>query len=230
MTFEAIVLAGGLGTRLKEAVPNLPKSMAPVHGKPFLSYLIDHLIDQNVESFIFALGYRHEPITDFLDEQYPKLKKTYSIENEALGTGGAIRLACDKTTQSNVLALNGDTMFRVEVKSMFDFHQKYNAECTLALKPMKNFNRYGVVRTDSSGRIQSFMEKKLYTEGNINGGVYVLNVDQFKKHDFSKKFSFERDYLEKHHNDSQMFGMIQDEYFMDIGIPSDYAQFQKDVK
>src|SRR6476661_3255660 len=150
-----IILAGGLGTRLRDTVPDLPKCMAPVAGRPFLSYVIDYLRMQGVEHFVFSLGYKGEVIESYLVENYPTLDYTIVLEEEPLGTGGAIHLAIQKARGSNVVVANGDTLFKVNLQELFSFHTAMNAECTLALKPMHNFDRYGVVETNDKGKITS---------------------------------------------------------------------------
>src|ERR1700712_555351 len=145
---EAIILAGGLGTRLKSVVPDLPKCMAPVNGRPFLSYIVDYYQHQGIEKFIFSLGYKHEVISAWIKEKYPSLAVEYVIEREPLGTGGAIQLAVEKEHEKNVLILNGDTLFKIDVAALAAFHAKSASACTLSLKPMKDFERYGVVETD----------------------------------------------------------------------------------
>jgi D-glycero-alpha-D-manno-heptose 1-phosphate guanylyltransferase len=227
---EAIVLAGGLGTRLREAVPDLPKCMAPVAGKPFLSYVIDALRMQGVEYFIFSLGYKAEVIEEYLKEHYPTLSYAVAIEEEPLGTGGAIQLAIQKAQTDNVLIANGDTLFRIQVKELFAIHHEKNAECTLALKPMQNFDRYGVVEVDDSNRIISFKEKQHYTQGLINGGIYLVNKTALLNRKLPLKFSFEKDYLEAFCKEGKFFGAIQEGYFIDIGIPEDYNKAQSDLK
>jgi D-glycero-alpha-D-manno-heptose 1-phosphate guanylyltransferase len=229
MIKEAIVLAGGLGTRLREAVPDLPKCMAPVAGRPFLFYVINHLRSQGVEKFIFSLGYMHETIENYLTAQFPTLNYQCSIEEEPLGTGGAIQLACAKATEKNVLVVNGDTLFKGNLHDAALFHTNNMAECTLLLKPMKNFERYGVVETDRDKLITSFKEKQQYAEGNINAGVYILNVPKFLDEEFPDKFSFEKDYLETLYSQRRIYGLVQDEYFIDIGIPEDYAKAQTEL-
>lgn len=228
---EAIILAGGLGTRLRSAVPDLPKCMAPVAGKPFLFHLIGFLLEQGVERFIFSLGYMNEVIRESLLKNHPLLDYQLSIEEEPLGTGGAIRLALVKSSARNVLVVNGDTMFKINTNQLLAIHHAHNAACTLALKPMEKFDRYGVVEIDKDGHIHSFREKKYYESGLINGGVYALNVSWFLSLKLPEKFSFEKDYLEQHYQTEKMIGIIQDEYFVDIGIPSDLAradlQFRK---
>ena len=230
MVKEAIILAGGLGTRLREAVPDLPKCMAPVAGKPFLSCVIDHLRIQGVERFIFSLGYKWGVIEEYLQKEYATLDYTSVIEQEPLGTGGAIQLAIQKASSNNVAIANGDTLFKIKLDEVETLHDFRDAECTLALKPMQNFDRYGVVDTDSNGKIISFKEKQFYQDGFINGGVYLINKERFLNHSFPEKFSFEKDYLEKFCGEGRFFGSRQDGYFIDIGIPEDYQKAQNDLK
>jgi D-glycero-alpha-D-manno-heptose 1-phosphate guanylyltransferase len=223
---EAIILAGGLGTRLRSVVPDLPKCMAPINGYPFISYLIDHLIKEGITYFIFALGYKSEAFISLIEEKLPINNFTVVIEDEPLGTGGAIKLACKKAKDENVIALNGDSLFKVDLSALMNFHLTNKANCTLALKPMKNFDRYGSVEVDTSNKIKSFKEKKFVEYGNINGGVYVINIPSFIKMSLVSKFSMEQDYLEKYTKEGNFNGFIQDNYFIDIGIPEDYARAQ----
>lgn len=230
MIREAIILAGGLGTRLRSAVPDLPKCMAPVNAKPFVSYVIDYYLGQGIEHFIFALGYRHEIITQYLNTQYARLDADCVIEHEALGTGGAIRLACDKVRGGSVLALNGDTLFKINTGKLSSFHEDSGAECTLSLKPMKAFDRYGSVEVDEEGRITAFREKRFLDDGLINGGVYALDAKRFLARELPEKFSFESQYLERFSNEGILNGIIQDEYFIDIGIPEDFERVQLELR
>lgn len=225
---ECIILAGGLGTRLRSAVPDLPKCMAPVAGKPFLAYVIDYFRRQGIERLIFSLGYRHEDIEAFLDTAYPALDKVYCIEEEPLGTGGAIRLACKQAKGTDVLVLNGDTMFAIQLPQLADFHTSHQADCTLSLKPMEHFDRYGVVELEEDHTIRLFREKQPYIAGNINGGVYALRVSSFLSEALPDKFSFEKDYLEKMYRQRKMYGLVQEGYFIDIGIPEDYEKANRD--
>jgi len=227
---EAIILAGGLGTRLRSEVPDLPKCMAPVAGKPFISYVIDYFQQQGIERFIFSLGYLSEIIIQFLEKEYPSLDKVYSIEKEPLGTGGAIKLACKKATTDDLLILNGDTIFKIDLLKLTELHRKTSAFATLCLRPMVDFDRYGVVETDEKGLVKSFKEKKHYQKGNINGGVYALDVLNFMKKPFPEKFSFEKDFLEEEFKQGDLYGLIQNGYFIDIGIPEDYSRAQTELK
>jgi len=229
-----IVLAGGLGTRLRSVVSDLPKCMAPVNGKPFLAYVIDHFLQQGISNFIFSLGYKHKMIIEYLEEYSthhpPPLTIQYSIEEEPLGTGGAIKKACTLAKDKNVFVTNGDTLFKANTKALQNFHLQKKAACTLALKPMKDFDRYGVIELNEDDSIKNFSEKKHYERGLINGGLYMLNIAAFLQHSFPEKFSFETAYLEKFYNTNCMYGLVQDEYFIDIGIPQDYARAQNELK
>jgi D-glycero-alpha-D-manno-heptose 1-phosphate guanylyltransferase len=233
MISEAIILAGGLGTRLRSVVSDFPKCMAPVAGKPFLHYVIAHLQKEGINSFIFSVGYKSESIIEFitnLPNQLPMVNYQWSIEEEPLGTGGAIKLATRKSTGKNVLVCNGDTLFNVSINQLSDSHLKHKSECTLCLKPLNNFDRYGVVELDNDNSILSFNEKQFYKKGLINGGMYALNIETFLDKNLPEKFSFEKDYLEKFVNKRKMYGLIQDEYFIDIGIPEDYQRAQSELR
>lgn len=230
MKKEAIILAGGLGTRLKSSVPDLPKCMAFVNNKPFIAYLIDSLVKEGVEKFIFSLGYMKEAIIKFLDSQYSHLSIQYSIEDAPLGTGGAVKLSCLKASQPDVIIANGDTLFTINIDSLLSFHLEQNADCTLSLKPMCNFDRYGVVELHDDSSLALFKEKMFYKEGLINGGLYALNVDKFLNESLPQKFSFEKEYLENLYRQRRMYGIVQDTYFIDIGIPEDYQKAQMELK
>ena len=227
---EAIILAGGFGTRLKDAIPDLPKCMAPVNGRPFLFYVINYLRSQGIEKFIFSLGYKHEVIEAYLHAEFSTLDYQNLIEKEPLGTGGAILASCYKTSEQTVLVVNGDTIFKVDLGTAYADHIKHDSDCTLILKPMENFDRYGVVELNDDDSIKSFEEKKFYKSGLINGGIYFLNTEQFLAEELPGKFSFEKDYLEKYFETRKIYGSVQDEYFIDIGIPEDYFRVQHELK
>lgn len=227
---EAIILAGGLGIRLREVVPDAPKCMAPVAGHPFLTYVIRHLLSQGIEKIVFSLGYKSEVILKFLQQKFSWLNYDYVIDDTPRGTGGAIALALSKTTARDVLVVNGDTLFKIDVDDLSDRHMENQSVCTLALKPMLNFDRYGVVEIDPDLIIKSFKEKTHVASGNINGGVYVINRQEFLKNNFPAVFSFEKQFLEQVVNDGVLTGVLQDKYFIDIGIPEDYNRAQQELK
>lgn len=229
MIREAIILAGGLGTRLRSAVPELPKCMAPVLAKPFIGYVIDYLYSQGVLRFIFSLGYKADLLKQYLNTQYSNLDIVFSVEPEPLGTGGAVKLACPLVKAGNTFVLNGDTFFKINVSALASFHAMQGADCTLSLKPMRNFNRYGVVELHPDYLIKAFKEESFYDEGLINGGVYVLDVQKFMAEPLPLKFSFEKDYLESYVGKAELYGLIQNQYFIDIGLPEDYERAQTEL-
>jgi len=227
---EAIILAGGLGTRLKEVIGAYPKCMAPVNGKPFLAYLFEYLGQQKCTRAILSLGYKHRVITDWLEEQDVDFEVDCVIEQEPLGTGGGMLAAMEEAETEHVAVLNGDTMFKVDLKEQLAFHKSNNAETTLALKRMHQFDRYGLVNVDTIGVITSFEEKQFREEGLINGGVYFIDREVFLARQLRGKFSFEKDYLERFTKEKRFYGYISDSYFIDIGIPTDYDKVQVDFK
>ena len=223
---EAIILAGGLGTRLRTAVPDLPKCMAPVGGRPFIGYITDYYRRAGIERFIFALGYKSAAFEEFFEREFSHGGYDISLEATPLGTGGAIRQACTLAAESSVLILNGDTFFGIDLPTLTEFHATHAADCSLCLKPMQDFDRFGVVELDADARVRQFREKQAYRSGLINGGVYALNREHFLQEELPPVFSFEKDYLEKKLETRRIFGLQQDGYFIDIGIPEDYARVQ----
>jgi len=227
---EAIILAGGLGTRLQGVIGAYPKCMAPVNGKPFLNYLFDYLAHQKCTRAILSLGYKHKIITDWLEDQDVYFEVDCVIEQEPLGTGGGILAAMEIAETDDVAVVNGDTLFKVNLYEQLTFHKSRNAETTLALKKMHRFDRYGIVNTDAKGAINSFEEKQYREEGSINGGVYIINRETFLERQLPEKFSFEKDYLERFTKERKFYGYTSDSYFIDIGIPADYEKVQEDFK
>jgi D-glycero-alpha-D-manno-heptose 1-phosphate guanylyltransferase len=225
---EAIVLAGGLGTRLREEVNDIPKCMAPVNGKPFLEYVLNYLESQFVDQVILALGYKYESIIDWLKTKAFTFKIKWVIEQEPLGTGGGIKRALNKSEEQQVFILNGDTLFKVDLRQMRAASDQLH-KAVLALKPMDNFDRYGVVQLDESQNIIAFEEKEFRKTGLINGGVYLLNKRSENFRAFPDKFSLETDFLEKEAGSKTLKGFTSNAYFIDIGIPEDYQRAQKEL-
>lgn len=228
MTKEAIVLAGGMGTRLRTVVSDVPKPMAPVNGRPFLAYVLDDLVTQGIERVILAVGYKREVIVEYFGIEYRGMELLYSVEEEPLGTGGAIKQAFDLVVGETAFVLNGDTYFNVSLSELDTFHEARSADMTLALKPMKDFDRYGTVIIDESEKILGFEEKQHRTEGLINGGVYLFGKNIWVGPELAEKFSFETEILEGLYATRTFCGMVSDTYFIDIGIPTDYERSQHD--
>jgi D-glycero-alpha-D-manno-heptose 1-phosphate guanylyltransferase len=225
MTFDVIILAGGLGTRLRSVVADLPKCMAPVNGRPFLDILIERLRRQGAGRIILSTGYLSEVVEDWVRTHHPGEDILFSREETPLGTGGAILKALAFSEREDVLVCNGDTLFDVDVASLYTFHRSQGGECTIALKPMRDFERYGTVELGEDGWIRAFREKEPCQEGLINGGVYVINKASLLSESFPEKFSFEDGYLAKR----RIAGMVQDAYFIDIGVPEDFERAQREI-
>lgn len=228
MISSAIILAGGFGTRLQKAVPDLPKPMAPVKGKPFLSYLLDYLVNSGIQKVVLSVGYRHEAIVTCFGNRYKQIDLLYAVENEPLGTGGGIYKALDMLPGEDVMMLNGDTFFNINLIDFERFHLDFNPEITIALKPMKDFERYGTVAMNGH-RISRFIEKQPCENGLINGGIYLISKGLKYKFPQPEKFSFESDLLQPNVNKMFMAGYIANGYFIDIGIPEDYERAQNEL-
>lgn len=229
MKAEAVILAGGFGTRLKEVVNDIPKPMADVGGKPFLSYLLEQLVGCGCKKVIIAAGYKHEAISDFFGDKYKSLRIEYVIENKPLGTGGAILNAANAITAPGFIVLNGDSYLDLNITEFEKRSLETKSPVSIALKKMKNFDRYGTVTTEGN-RIISFMEKSHCKEGLINSGIYYIDKEWYKKHAPGEVFSFEKDILEKYVSEEKISGFEFKGYFIDIGIPEDYLRASKELK
>lgn len=229
MIRSAIILAGGLGTRLQSVVKDLPKPMADISGKPFLEYLLLRLSQQGIKKVILSVGYKWESIRDYFGERFQEVSIQYSIEDHPLKTGGAILKAVRSADEESFFVFNGDTFFDLDSADFCRQHERSEGLLSVALKRMNNFDRYGVVRTDSENRILEFEEKRFHEAGNINAGVYLLNRGLFDHLSFPEKFSFEKDLMERYCREMKFFGFPFDGYFIDIGIPEDYARAQQEL-
>lgn len=220
---EAIILAGGFGTRLQSVVKDVPKPMADVLNRPFLTYILDELVEYNFNKVILAVGYKKEVIIDYFGDNYKGMQILYSTEDEPLGTGGCIKKAMDLVSDDNVFIINGDTLFKVDYAKMKELNS-----IAIACKYMTNFDRYGEVIINN-GIIERFMEKKQVEAGYINGGIYYLPKNVFSKYSLHKKFSLEKDFFEVYMDKLNIRAFLSNDYFIDIGIPEDYDKIQRDL-
>lgn len=227
---EVIILAGGFGTRLKSVVSDLPKCLAEVSEKPFLSFILDSLINYNYNHFVFSLGYKSECIIDFIETNYPQLNVSYSIENNPLLTGGAIRLALEKCREQNVLIINADTYYGFNLNKFLSFHIDQKSDISIALKYMENFDRYGVVKFDENNKIDSFEEKKFQKSGYINCGYILINKNILMNMPLNIPFSLEKDFLFLNLSKLKVLAFVANAYFIDIGIPEDFIKANIDFK
>jgi len=225
---EAIVLAGGLGTRLKSEIGEFPKPLAPINGEPFLTYVFKYLQKNGINKVVLSVGYKWELIKAKYGSQWKDISIKYAVETERLGTGGAIKLAMQQIDSNDFYVLNGDTLFDVNLLTLESFHFKHQAQCSLALKELKNVDRYGCVEV-TDDKISAFQEKEFRKETTINGGVYCINKSISNEFPQGDVFSFESDYLETNTLNKSIYGRGFNEYFIDIGIPEDYKAFETKV-
>nr|WP_263326536.1 nucleotidyltransferase family protein [Neobacillus sp. Marseille-Q6967] len=226
---EVIILAGGLGTRLKKVVNDCPKALAPIQNTPFLHYILHYLEKQGIKKVILATGYQHERIFEDIGTCFNSLTIDYSVEEYPLGTGGALKKALTKIKNcEHVFIINGDSFFNINLVEMNNTHRLNDADLTIALKPKRNISRYGTIQV-SRDRIIEFAEKQPLNEGIINGGFYLMRVNIFENKPLGEVFSFEIDFMQKFFHESRFYGYISNEYFIDIGIPEDYQLAQKEL-
>ena len=226
---EAIILAGGFGTRLRHIVSDVPKPMAPVDGRPFLRYLLDDLTSKGVDRIIIAVGYLKDVIIEYFGSSYRGAELIYSPEDTPLFTGGAVKQALRLCREETVFVVNGDTYFDVDLSAMTKFKVAQKASFVLAACPMHNFDRYGTLELGSSGRILKFCEKTPTEYGVINGGIYLMDRT-FLAGIEAQTFSLENDVLEKVVAEQELFAFMSEGYFIDIGVPTDYERAQKDFR
>ena len=227
---EAVILAGGFGTRLSHVVSDVPKPMAPVYGKPFLTYLIDRLVEAGVSRVILATGYKHECIESYFGTQYRGAEIVYSNEDTPLFTGGAILQAAAKIQSEEFVVLNGDTLFDIDLQKLYDFHTQRQANLSIALRQVTDTSRYGSV-TCVNDNIIAFHEKtESAGAGDINGGIYAINHAWLMSLSLPTKFSFEKELMQPLAGDPHFYGLRFKDYFIDIGVPEDYYRAQEEFK
>jgi len=222
----AIILAGGLGTRLRSVIQDIPKPMALVKKRPFLEHLMDYWISQGVSHFILSIGYLSKKIVSHFGDTYKNIPITYSVEKSLLGTGGGLLLSLKKTTEENVLVLNGDTFFKVNFNEFKSFHTKQNSILSIALFEFNESNRYGGINLNQNKKITSIEIESKQLSGLANGGVYLIKSEEFLnifKQKINKKSSFENNLMkELINNKKNVSGRVFKEKFIDIGLPADY--------
>ena len=223
---EAIILAGGFGTRLQNKLGNIPKPMAPINNRPFLDYLLGYLIKNKVKRAILSVYYQYQIIKNHYDDCYRNIDILYSIDTEELGTGGAIKDALLMADDDHVFVINGDTYFDVNLSCLFKEHLTNNNDITLSLKPMSKFDRYGFVETDPNGYVLSLKEKKYRDYGEIDGGIYLIKKNIFSAFGSRKKFGF-NDFIMNNLKSLKVGSLLCNELFIDIGTPEDYDKAHK---
>jgi D-glycero-alpha-D-manno-heptose 1-phosphate guanylyltransferase len=226
MISTAIILAGGLGTRLKKVNPILPKPLASINNRPFLEYLMDYWIDQGISRFILSIGYKSQLIINHFGQNYRKVSIDYIVEGSPLGTGGGL-LMSSKGMVEPFLVLNGDTFFEVRLDNLYEFHLERKSVWTFSLFRTSQFDRYMGMDVKSNGEILTLKSELKRSNGLANGGVYlvepsVLALLSFKAGD---KVSLEDELLPNFiSNGGVLYGQECKGKFIDIGVPEDYYQ------
>ncbi|GLC82475.1 nucleotidyltransferase family protein [Lacrimispora brassicae] len=228
---QAVLLAGGLGTRLRSVVSDRPKPMALVGDKPFMEYVVMELVSHGVSEIIFAVGYKGSMVEEyFKDGSQWGIQVSYAYEEELLGTAGAIKNAGVKVTEDHFLVLNADTFYRIDYSRLTSLSKERALDMTLVLREVSDVSRYGQAVLED-GYLKTFNEKtEEPRKGTINGGIYYLKrelLDEIPE----GKVSLEQDMIPKWLSEGKKLGgFVSDGYFIDIGIPQDYYRFAEDVK
>jgi len=226
---QILILAGGLGTRLKSLALEGPKPMAPVNGKPFLAYLIDYWINQGISLIGISTGYKSEYIKEYFGNIYNKTKIFYIEELELLGTGGAIKKAINEKkfycTEDNLIIINGDTWFEISLSKFLADYQINKNPITIAVKYLDQNNRYGSIKIVHNNLIENFSNSPI-NNSFINGGCYLINKNFFINYfkNLPEKFSFEEIALKDLANKGFISASVQNVNFLDIGVPEDYKK------
>jgi D-glycero-alpha-D-manno-heptose 1-phosphate guanylyltransferase len=220
----AVILAGGLGTRLREEVPDLPKPMAPINNRPFLEYQMDYWIAQGVNRFILSVGYLKKIIINHFGDTYKGAIIEYVIEYEPLGTGGGLLLAAQNLTKP-FLVLNGDTFIEVDLNNLYKFHLRCKSYWTFALFRANQSERYMGINMDQNGKILSLKFDSIEASNLVNGGVYLVDPSALDFLDFKAgdRVSLEDELLPNFiSNGCVLYGKEYNGKFIDIGVPEDY--------
>lgn len=226
---QAVILVGGLGTRLRPAVSDRPKAMAPVAGRPFLEYMIGLLRRAGVDDIVLAAGYKADVIREhFGDGADHGVRIQYSVEDSPQGTAGALRMACP-LIRGPFFMLNGDTYVDVDFARLAREHDDAGTTGAIALRRMEDAGRYGAVELDNAGRIRRFHEKSAAAPGLINAGVYRFTPAVFEALPAKSPSSMEYDVLPVLAAGGELAGVQVEGYFMDIGLPETLQAFEADV-
>ena len=227
---DAVILAGGLGTRLRERLPGIPKTMAPVGGRPFLAWLLGQLANAGFKRVILSVGYLGEAIGSAFGTTYRGLELAYAIEESPLGTGGALRHALGIAGPSHepIWVMNGDSILRLDYAAMWSAHAKHRSDplaLTMAVTAVPQAARYGALRIEA-GRITRFDAAGEGDAALVNAGTYLVHRDLFTPWPLPAAFSFEADFLARFTDRLAIAGFVTDGWFIDIGVPADYERAQ----
>jgi D-glycero-alpha-D-manno-heptose 1-phosphate guanylyltransferase len=223
---EAVILAGGLGTRLRQIVTDLPKPMAPVAGRPFLAWLLRYLQMQGIRRVILSVGYKHDAITRYFGRRWCELEIDYAVEDTPLGTGGGMAKALGQASESHVLVLNGDTFLRLDyARLQAVLGSQPHSLLSVALRRVPSAERFGCAEI-SDGVVRRFSAAGGAGPAFINAGVYCVPRDLLNRYPLPARFSFEDEFLAAKLEELQPAACLSDDPFIDIGVPESYADAQ----
>jgi D-glycero-alpha-D-manno-heptose 1-phosphate guanylyltransferase len=224
---KAIILAGGMGTRLRGVIEDVPKPMAPVGGKPFLEYLLLQLKRWEITDILLSVGYKKEAIKSrFGNGDSLSIHILYSEEDQPMGTGGALKKAISLSDDPCFIVMNGDSFFNIHFPDLITYHESKPGMATMSLALVKNRGRYGSVEIDDDGVVTTFQKEGSDTQGFINGGIYLMNRD-ISNYIPEGPISLEGQVLPLLQRDHQLYGKIFDAFFLDMGLPKDYLWIDK---
>lgn len=221
---EAVILAGGLGTRLRTAVPNLPKPMASVAGRPFLEIILTALARKGFSRVILSLGYMAEKVVSYFGDSFADMSLVYEIETSPLGTGGALRRALAPCKSDHMFVFNGDTFLDLEV-SKLEAHWQANHLPIIVGRNVADTSRYGRLETEGQ-HVIGFTGKNIPGPGLINAGCYVVPGHLLDSFELNQAFSLETDFLEFAVKSQHFSLFVTNGFFIDIGMPEDYLRAQ----
>jgi D-glycero-alpha-D-manno-heptose 1-phosphate guanylyltransferase len=218
------ILAGGFGTRLRSRVADRPKVLAPVHGRPYLTYLLDQLTSAGVREVVLLTGYMADMVQSTLGDTYQDMRLLYSPEPAPLGTGGALRLALPFIATSGVLLLNGDSYCDVPLPAFWDAHRRQRGAVSLTLCEVSDTARFGRVHL-AGDRVTRFEEKReAGGAGWINAGVYIIDRAAIDEIPSGRPVSLEREMFPAWASHGRVHGFCCTGRFLDIGTPASYAE------
>jgi mannose-1-phosphate guanylyltransferase len=231
---RAVVLVGGLGTRLRPLTLTRPKQMLPIVNRPMIEHVVGHLTRHGIDDVVLSLGYRPDGFRHaYPDGRCAGVPLHYAVEPEPLDTAGAIRFAAlDAGIDERFLVANGDVLTDLDVTRFLAFHDQAGAEGTIALHKVADPSRYGVVPTDAHGRVTAFVEKPPPGQAPtdlINAGTYVLEPSVLDRIDGTRRVSVEREVFPAMVADGTLFALDDESYWIDTGTPQEYIQAQLDL-
>lgn len=224
-----IILAGGFGTRLRAVVPELPKPLAPIAGRPFLWWLLRTLELQGVQDVYLSTGYKAELIQTVFGDHFGSIRLSYVVEDEPLGTGGAILKASREIEDDAFFVLNGDTLAVVDLAAMERAAHGSHSAVTLAVTHVEDASRYGTIGVDEGSRVVAFHAKGVPGPGFISAGVYLIERAALHSLSLPSKFSIEQDFFEQELQRLNIVAFPGVEAFIDIGVPDDYVLAQTKI-